>query len=185
MTTWLTTIFHAMSQPLKWWVVVAPWEQGIRVRLGKEALKLDPGLHFRIPFLDRIYVQSIRLRIITSGIRTFSTSDNKVVNVNLGIRFAVRDIKQLYSTIADPEKTLLNHISSLAAKYVFKTSGKDLSPKDLQDYIDTSMVDDNWGLCDVSAHVIDFAITRTYRLIGNDYESRSGFDLERNDNGIR
>ncbi len=185
MTTWLTAVFQAMSQPLKWWVVVAPWEQGIRVRLGKEALKLDSGPHFRIPFLDRVYVQSVRLRIVSSGTRTLSTPDNKIVTVNLGIKFAIRDIKQLYSTIADPEKTLLNHVSSLAAEYVFKTNSKDLSPKDLQDYIDTHMVDDNWGLCDVSAHIIDFALTRTYRLIGNDYERTTGFDLEKKDNGLR
>ncbi|KKM16925.1 hypothetical protein LCGC14_1680890 [marine sediment metagenome] len=185
MTTWLTTIFNAMSQPFKWWVVVAPWEQGIRVRLGKEAFKLDSGIHLRIPFLDRVYVQSVRLRIITSGTRTISTSDGKIISLNLGIRFAVRDIKQLYSTIADPEKTLLNHASSLVAEYVFKTDSKNLSPKDLQDYVDINMVDDNWGLCNVSVHVIDFALTKTYRLIMNDYEGRSGFDLEHDNYGSR
>ena len=185
MTTWLTTIFHAMSQPLKWWVVVAPWEQGIRVRLGKRATRLSPGIHFRIPFLDQVFVQSTRLRIVTSGTRTLSTSDSKVVSVNVGIKFAIRDIKRLYNTVANPEMTLLNHVSSLVAEYIFKTNSKDLSPADLQNYVSDNMGDDDWGLCDVSAHIIDFALTRTYRLIGNDWERTTEFNLEKKDHGLR
>ena len=170
--TWLSTIFQTMSQPFRWWVVVAPWEEGIRVRLGKTAVALAPGIHLRIPFLDRVYVQSIRLRIITSGSRTVSTLDKKVVTFTLAVRFAIRDVKQLYNTISDPENTLLNHVSASAAEYISQTNSDDI-------------INEDWGLSDVSAHVIDFAIARTYRLIGNVYERTAGLDLDRGDNGLR
>lgn len=45
-----------------WWVVIQPWEQGIRVRLGKKRVRLEPGIHFRIPYLDAVFKQSNRLR---------------------------------------------------------------------------------------------------------------------------
>jgi len=185
MTSWLTTIFHAMSQPLKWWVVVAPWEQGIRVRLGKEAIELNPGIHFRIPFLDRIYVQSIRLRIVTSGSLTVSTPDGKVVTTRLTVRFAIQNVKLLYNTIANPETTLINHVSSLAAEHISQTNGIDLSHQSLSEYVEGKLDVDGWGLCDVSVNIIDFAFTRTYRLMGNEYERCYGLDLENKDHGIR
>lgn len=185
MTSWLTTIFHAMSQPLKWWVVVAPWEQGIRVRLGKEAITLNPGIHFRIPFLDRIYVQSIRLRIVTSGSLTVSTSDGKVVTTRLTVKFAIKDVKLLYNTVANPETTLINHVSSLAAEYISRTTSTDLSHKSLSEYIDGKLDLGGWGLSEVAVNIIDFAFTRTYRLMGNEYERCYGLDLEKKENGIR
>lgn len=185
MTTWLTTIFHAMSQPLKWWVVVAPWEQGIRVRLGKEAVVLNPGIHFRIPFLDRIYVQSIRLRIVTSGSLTVSTLDRKVVTTRLTVRFAIRDVKLLYTTIANPETTLINHVSSLAAEHISKTTSDNLSHTTLSEYVASKLDVNGWGLEEVLVSVIDFAFIRTYRLMGNEYERCYGLDLEEKDHGMR
>ncbi len=185
MTTWLSTIFHAMSQPLKWWVVVAPWEQGIRIRLGKKITVLNAGIHFRIPFLDRVYVQSIRLRIVTSGSLTVSTLDKKVVTTRLTVRFAIKDVKLLYNTIANPETTLINHISSLAAEYISQTTSTDLSHKSLSEHIDSRLDVGGWGLSEVSVSVIDFAFTRTYRLMGNEYERCYGLDLEKKNNGMR
>ena len=59
---WLSRIVNSW----KFWIVVAPWEVGIRVRIGKHARALQPGPHFRIPFLDRITVVNTRLRVLTS-----------------------------------------------------------------------------------------------------------------------
>ena len=62
---WLSTIVRSLWRPFQWWVVVAQWELGLRIRLGKKTKALNPGIHFRIPFLDRIYIQSARLRTIS------------------------------------------------------------------------------------------------------------------------
>lgn len=48
------------------WVVVPPWSQGVRVRLGKDARKLLPGLHFRIPGVDQIILVNTRLRTVVT-----------------------------------------------------------------------------------------------------------------------
>ena len=53
----------------KAWVVIPPWCEGVRVRLGKNAICLSPGLHFRIPGFDQITLVNTRLRtIITSDV---------------------------------------------------------------------------------------------------------------------
>lgn len=50
----------------RFWIVVPPWDVGVRVRLGKNAVALPPGLHWRIPFLDEISLVNTRLRIETT-----------------------------------------------------------------------------------------------------------------------
>jgi len=43
----------------KIWVIVQPWEQGLRVRLGKHIKLVNGGLYFKIPYIDSYYIQSI------------------------------------------------------------------------------------------------------------------------------
>ncbi len=56
---WLSRILDSW----KFWIVIAPWEIGVRIRLGKNAVSLKPGLHWRIPFLDAITLVNTRLRL--------------------------------------------------------------------------------------------------------------------------
>ncbi len=58
------------------WVVVAPWEKGVRVRLGKTATQLEPGFHLRIPVLDRVVLINTRLRTVTTS--SVSTSSKRI-----------------------------------------------------------------------------------------------------------
>lgn len=58
----------------KCWVVVAPWEIGVRVRLGHISKGLGPGPHFRIPLLDQVTLVNTRLRISTAPSVTISAA---------------------------------------------------------------------------------------------------------------
>jgi hypothetical protein len=56
---WFSNLFTAW----KFWIVVPPWDVGVRIRLGKVAKTLAPGPHLRIPMLDVIVLVNTRLRI--------------------------------------------------------------------------------------------------------------------------
>ncbi len=47
----------------KFWVIVAPWEIGIRVRLGRAAIALLPGPHWRVPVLAQVVLVNTRQRV--------------------------------------------------------------------------------------------------------------------------
>ena len=74
--SWLSSVF-GFFKSFQLWVTVAPWEMGLRVRLGKTATVLCPGPHWRIPFLDRMFVQQVRLRSLGIGGQTVTTKDGK------------------------------------------------------------------------------------------------------------
>jgi hypothetical protein len=56
---WLSRLFDSW----KFWIVIPPWDAGVRVRFGNKATALRPGFHFRLPFLDAITIVNTRLRI--------------------------------------------------------------------------------------------------------------------------
>ena len=90
-----------------WWVVVQPWEQGIRVRLGKRRKRLSPGLSFRIPYVDVVYKQSVRLRYTTTTPQTVSSSDGVALTVSGQLGYLISDIDKLYDTLQQAENAQL------------------------------------------------------------------------------
>jgi regulator of protease activity HflC (stomatin/prohibitin superfamily) len=90
---WLSRIFSSWRP----WIVVPPWEIAVRVRLGKNAVALPPGPHFRIPFIDVLVCVNTRLRITTCPPVTLGKPNGRV---------AVRKASAGY-TIVDPVAALL------------------------------------------------------------------------------
>ena len=56
-------LLRTATEIFRWWVIVQPWESCLRVRLGRHVALLAPGVHWRIPYVDQAYRQSVRLRI--------------------------------------------------------------------------------------------------------------------------
>lgn len=170
-----TAVLRAMSKPLKWWVVIAEWEQGIRIRLGKNSTLLSPGIHFRIPWLDRIYVQSDRLRTMTNSGITCRSRDNKTVVFGLAMHFAIANVKQLYMTLDDPEQTIRAYAIDQALKFIEVSNAADITTGALEKAV--TFCDDRvagWGLRDLSFTVTTMAVVRAYRLLSHEHESSSG-----------
>lgn len=86
---WLYRIFGSW----RFWVVIPPWENGIRVRLGKTADIMRPGLHFRVPFIDEITLVNTRLRVDHTGPVTLGVAgaQNRVRCVSAAVGFRIED----------------------------------------------------------------------------------------------
>lgn len=162
---------------LRVWFVVAPWEQGVRVRGGKRAKLMRPGFHWCVPFVDRIYRVSVRLRLISDTGQTVTTLDGHPVTYNIAIQFSVRDALQLFNAVANPEATIIQRAASAIAHTIAKTNMRDLS-LDIVEKQATVSVPLDWGLSDISVRVVSFASVRTYRLMQHEYRSLSGLDVE-------
>lgn len=175
MTTWLSQILNAFSAPFKWWIIIAIWERGLRIRLGKTVKELSPGIHLRIPWLDRIYVQSIRLRTISAGGQTISSKDGKVICLGWALQFSLDDIKKLYDSIANPEATLRALVQSQIAECIHTTVINDITPKSIEMKINKDIQQfKDWGLGQLKCFITAFAIVRTYRIINSEYCDGAG-----------
>jgi regulator of protease activity HflC (stomatin/prohibitin superfamily) len=150
---------------VKIWVIVQPWETGLRVRSGKDIKKIEGGLHFKIPYLDSIYVQEKRLRICTIPIQTLTTKDGEAITIDTSLGYSVSNIKQLYNTLFHPETTVSNIAKSEVAEYIFSRNSADIIPKELEIEVLKQLQKEDYGLKIEYFKIATFARVKTFRII--------------------
>lgn len=175
-------LLSSFSQLFKWWFIVAPWEQALRIRGGKRSKLLCAGVHFRIPFWDRIYRQSVRLRANGMPSQTLSTADDYVLTVRLCIMYQIADMERVYESLED-----LDALSALAATavadYITSHRMDEITPSGIEQAATAALPMSRFGLespDERSVRVIDVVrLKKTYRLITGDI-SRDGYWDEAN-----
>lgn len=154
-------IFNA----LKIWIIIQPWQQGIRVRNGNKTKLLNKGIYFKIPYFDSVYVQESRLRIGDTPTQTVTTKDGKTITICSAIGYSIVDIEKLYDTLYHPETTISNIATSEVATYIFTKNSDEIKPKDIEAAVLKELNASDYGLKFEYFKITSFAIARTFRLI--------------------
>ena len=170
--SWLSQIF-GFFKSFQCWVTIAPWEMGLRVRLGKTATVLRPGPHLRIPFLDRIFIQPVRLRTIEPPTITLTTKDGKTLSLKIALRYQIEDILLLHLKVATPENTILTAAQHSISAFVGNNNASDITHERLCECIASTPIGKDWGIGNVSLLILTFASCRTIRLLMQDYQTTS------------
>ena len=176
---WLTQIFQSAFRSMQFWVTVAAWEQGVLVRLGKHTHHLMPGVHFRLPFVDRVVIVCVRERVVDSSLRTATTLDGKAITFGLSLRYQVVDLRKMVESIARPEDMLKSITMAAAAECISQHDYADITAVRLLDSVRDSVHGQQWGLSEVRPYLATFAQCRTIRLLqANDYNYSSQLDAD-------
>lgn len=161
------TILANFKEIIWWGFLVQPWEQGLRVRFGKKIKRYGGGLHFKLPFVDKIYLQNTRLRITDLASQTLTTADGKTVTLSGALQYRVKDIMKLYMNLHMAENTVAQLVQGAIAKHI---TAADLGRLKSDLWVGQVMRECNgtlhcWGLSQAQLIITDFAVVKTYRLI--------------------
>ena len=167
MLTGLNQLFNQFISLFQWWVVIAPWEMAIRVRRGKMVSVLKPGIHFRIPGLDRFFVQRTRKRYSNTSTQAITTTDGKAITVSGGTAFSIGDIARLYDTLSDPQDVIEIETMSLVARFVSSHPFAEISTEAIQTFVNQNLHLEQYGLTGIEFVITDFVCVRTIRLINS------------------
>lgn len=159
------SILKWLSQLLTWWVIIMPWEQGIRVRKGSNVTLLTKGIYLKLPIIDSIYVQTTRIRVISLPVQTLTTKDGKTVSIIASSGYSIKDIKKLYYELFHPEMTIRNIVMGSIAEYISTNNYEDCVPSKVEESVNSLLNGDDYGLDNMSIKVIGYALVKTYRLI--------------------
>lgn len=151
----------------RFWVIIAPWEQAVRVRLGRRVAVLGAGVHFRIPVVDAYYVQSTRMRQCTTGRQTVTTRDGKVATVTATVGYAIMDVLLLHNTLHHAEDTIVSLVRGLIASVVSSSDSGAMTSGSIADKATANLDLTCYGLSDASVLINEFAVSRAYRFIGD------------------
>lgn len=166
-----------VTKVFTWWVVIMPWEQGIRVTFGKKVNVLNEGIFLKLPLIHTVYIQEKRLRVLNLPIQTISTKDGFALTVSCSVGYSICDIFKLYNTLYQPDMTIQNIISSKVAEFIHSHALTECIPGDIEKQLNDSMQNTDYGLRYEYVKIINFAHVKTFRLIQDQSYMYEGIDL--------
>ena len=157
--------FEYIFNAIKIWIIVQPWQAGIRVRSGKKVKKLAGGIYFRLPYFDSVFIQEVRLRVTEMPMQTLTSKDVQTITLNSSFGYSIVDVEKLYETLYHPERTLQNIAMSEIAMFIWNNKVTDINPKVLQDAVLAKLEADDYGIKFQYFKITNFAVVKTFRLI--------------------
>ncbi len=89
--------------------IVKTGDQALVENLGTYKRKLDPGVNFLVPFLDRVAFQdTLRERVLDIPPQTCITRDNVSITVDAVLYWQIMDMAKLYYKVQDIQSSITN-----------------------------------------------------------------------------
>lgn len=166
----VSALFQALFgwiQIFQFWAVLAPYERGVLVRLGKHKRTLGPGLHWRWPLgIDQILTDHI-----TTATHQFEliadTADDKTVTVHFAVEWSICDIELMLLFLENREMTAFARIQECAAAVVSETPRERLHSCGWRVKRRCARAAAEAGVGVESVRVTQVVRTRAYRLISD------------------
>lgn len=159
---WVKDLISYISSMFKWWVIVLPWQSGIRIRLGKKEKILINGIYLKLPIIDSVFIQNVRFRYAQMPIQTVTTKDGNTITLNGSIGWEITDIRKMYNGINNPEATMTGIAMAEISEYVATHTLLECTPKELEKAIKLDVT--KHGIKTIMK-ISSFAVVRTFRLI--------------------
>lgn len=156
---------RSFSDIFRWWVVIVPWERAIRVRAGKKKTELGPGFHLRIPYIDRVFKQSIRTRVTWLPRQDLTTSDGKTLTLQGQLGYEISDITKLYEKLHHAEDTVKGMACSAIAEYVTAHTAEECAPRVVEAESNKNFSLRKYGMAGTKISIVNFTFVKTYRLV--------------------
>lgn len=169
--------FKALLKDLfQWWITIVPWEQGIRVRFGKHVKLLPTGIYLKLPMFDTVYVQAIRVRAQVIVGQTISSKDGKAISLASALQYEIIDLLKLYKTLHNAHDTIELLTQGIISSFINRHFINEIEPTDIEEHVLENIDLSMYGLKVHGFKITDFAVVKTFRLIGGVIGSFTGYD---------
>lgn len=155
------------ARRLRPFVVVGPWEQGIRIRFGKVAKLLLPGLHWIVPILDRVIIHGTQRRTVNIPMQTVTTSDGAPITIAGACAYTIKNLLTLYSELHCPDDAVISFSQGAVAKYVTGNPVTSADPAKIAAFVVKEIDLTKYGLSQIEVFITDLVRVKTYRIIND------------------
>ena len=143
--------------------IVRQWEKVALIRLGR-IVKIEEkaGLHFKIPFIDSLYVVDMRMQSITLKGQSAITKDNISVSIDAVIFTKVEDPTKVILEIEDYKDAVMKYSQTSMREIIGKYTLNELLGNQadvvqaLENKVDT--LSKGWGIDIAKAEIQDIAL---------------------------
>jgi regulator of protease activity HflC (stomatin/prohibitin superfamily) len=155
----------------KFWEVLQPWEEGIRVRLGKYKKPVEvltAGFHWILPFkIDVINTTSIARQAIDLGSQTVTTLDDKCIVIESILTFETKDVEKALFKVGDEVSAVSERIQSIIRSEIIKTNFSEVNSEAIEKSINDQSKKEGskWGINVINVSIKSLGRISSIRLI--------------------
>jgi len=123
----LVEIVIQFAELFKFWVVMNPYEAGVKLRLGKYVKNLDPGFNWMIPFgIDQYEHEHIVPRTHSLPAQSVTLADGKQVGFEAVITYKVRDIEVALLQVENSDHAIQDSCAGQIAHTIMQCTWSEL-----------------------------------------------------------
>lgn len=153
------------------WVVIEHYNEGVRLRLGKNKGKLMPGFHVKIPFVDQVLVQMVKTTTVNLSEQTITTKDNRQVVVRAIIKYEVGDVIKFLLEVNDAIDALSDMSKGIIRDQIKKRNWNQCNDDDIEKeiYKRIKTEAEKWGLKVKEVTLTDLGEIPSFRLFNSSF----------------
>jgi regulator of protease activity HflC (stomatin/prohibitin superfamily) len=145
--------------------IVDQWEMGVHLKTGRFHRVVSPGLNWKVPFFDKIWVTPVITQTVNLSPQTLTTLDERSVVLTSIVRYHVVNVQSFLLNVMHANDVLVDMTQGIIRDIVETTNWNDLI--DLTDIVTPAVNDevDKWGIVVEAVKFPDLGEIKTYRLI--------------------
>jgi regulator of protease activity HflC (stomatin/prohibitin superfamily) len=147
--------------------IVDQWEAGVHLKLGKFYRVVSPGLNWKLPFFDKIWVTPIITQTVNLSPQTLTTLDERSIVLTSIVRYHVVNVRSFLLNVMHANDVLIDTTQGIIRDIVETTNWDDLV--DLTDIVTPKVNEEvaKWGITVETVKFPDLGEIKTYRIIGD------------------
>jgi len=151
------------------WYVLAEYEGGFILRLGRFKRLLKTGVNWKIPFADDIHITKIVPTTTPLRAQTLTTKDGKQIVVSSIIKYQVTNVQKFLLTIWDSDDVLRDTTMGAIKSVIADTESVNIRGHEIEQQV-SDIVQGEVRKYGVKVHritFVDIGMVRSFRLITN------------------
>ena len=174
----LITLLQEFWQQLSPIYIIDMWEKGLHLRFGKFHTISNAGLHFKIPFFDSIWKQTVVTQSIHLHPQSITSADYKNIVVRAIVRYDICDTFLFLTKLAHPTDVLVDTTMSMIREIIEERNWEDLI--DVENELTTKIGFklNQWGINVERITLTDLAEIDSIRLINDTMDKNSAIVLQ-------
>lgn len=147
--------------------VLNEFERGVVLRFGKYSRRIGPGLHFKLPFIEEVWSDTVVPRTINLMSQTLTTKDGKTVVVSSVITTIINDVKKALLCVDGVDNAMEDICYGLIGDMVLGHTWDEILALDVSEVCRSSMneIGAQYGIEITNVQFQDIAYIKTYRIM--------------------
>jgi len=173
---WLQEIFDRLMSIFPRLFILAPYEAGVRMLLGKYVKKISPGIYFYWPLIQKIEYMEVQTQVVDLRTQSVRTADNKDIVVSGAIQYRIADIEKAVCNVQSVDDSLETLALGIILDFVNGKTMRELQKVDsLKQELRKGMAEacSGWGVKIEKVYITDIGCTQNIRLLLNPFGRQS------------